>query len=88
MMVCVPWASAAGVKLQLPAAFAVVVPSTAVPSVNRTIAFAMTIRVPITLAIEAASPVPVSVSFEVILSDEDVPVSVPNPSVTVGAWVS
>ena len=48
----------------------------------------MTIRVPITLAIEAASPVPVSVSFEVILSDEDVPVSVPNPSVTVGAWVS
>ena len=73
-MVWAPLARPVGVKLHTPLALAVVVPSVVEPSLSVTTAF--------------ASPDPVSVSFAVILSLAEKPVSLARLSVTAGAVVS
>ena len=65
-----PWASPAGVKLQVPEPFAVVVPRVLLFSVSVTTAL--------------ASPPPVNASFEVTLSELELPVSLTSEIVTGG----
>ena len=67
-IVCVPWASEVGVKLQEPVASAVTVPRTVVPSL-----------IVITALADAS---PVSASLLVMPSVEELPVSVPSRSDT------
>ena len=72
--VCAPLVRPAGVNDQAPLAFAVVVPRMVAPSLIVTVAL--------------ASPAPLSVALEVMLSLEEEPVSLSNPAVTAGAAVS
>ena len=73
-MVCGPSASPAGVNDQVPWASAVTVVAIGLPSIVK-------------CTTVLASPVPVSASFVVILSLDDVPLSIVRLSVTVGPVV-